>query len=88
MANKLNVKGIAIASAAVTAVLYAICFIIVLAFGDASLQFFQLFFHGVDITGLGTTPNIGAGILGLIISAVAAYITGAVFALIYNKFAK
>lgn len=85
---KLDVKGIGIASAIVTGILYAVCFLIVLLFGAASLQFFQLFFHGIDITNLGTSASLGTGILGLIISVISAYIVGALFALIYNKYAK
>lgn len=88
MANKLDAKAVGCAFSAVTAIAYILCFLIVLIAGDASLQFFQLFFHGVDITSLGTTPNIGSAFLGLIVSVIAAYLGGLVFALIYNKRAK
>ena len=79
---KLDIKGIGLASAIVTGILYIACFLIVLVFGASSLQFFQLFFHGIDIASLATSPNLGTGILGLVVSVVSAYIFGAIFALI------
>ncbi len=85
---KLDVKGIGLASGIVTAIVYVVCFLIVLILGSASLKFFNLFIHGIDLTSLATTPSLGTGILGLIVSVVVAYIFGAIFALTYNKYAK
>ncbi len=87
MANKLDVKAIGLASAIVTGIVYVICFLIVLIFGAASLKFFNLFLHGIDISSLVTNPSIGTGILGLIVSVIVAYVFGAIFALLYNKYA-
>lgn len=86
--NKLSEKGIALASAVLTAITYIICFAIVLIFKESSLKFFNLFFHGIDLTSLATTPNIISGIIGLIISVIVAYVSGWIFALVYNKSAK
>ncbi len=86
MANKLDARGVAIAFTVVTAIIYIACFLIVLIAGDSSLKFFQLFFHGVDITSLSTTPDVPAGLFGLVISAIVAYASGYVFALVYNKY--
>ena len=88
MANKLSINGIAIASAVLTAISYIICFAIVLIFGESSLKFFNLFFHGIDLTSLVTNPNITTGVIGFIISVIVAYISGWIFAFAYNKFAK
>ncbi len=85
---KLDVKAIGMAFAIVTAIVFVACFLIILVFGAASLQFFSLFVHGIDLTSLATNPSIGTGILGLIIAVVVAYILGALFALIYNKYSK
>lgn len=86
--NKLSEKGIAIASAVLTGIWYILCFVIVIAFGNSSLKFFNLFFHGIDLTSLTTTVNITNGLIGLVISVIFAYVCGYVFALVYNKFAK
>ncbi len=86
--NKLSEKGIATASAVLTGITYIICFAIVFVFGEASIKFFNLFFHGIDLSSLATNPNIATGFIGLIISAVSAYIGGWIFALVYNKFAR
>lgn len=88
MANKISVNGIAIASAVLTAISYIACFLIVFVFGDASIKFFNLFFHGIDLTSLATNSDITTGIIGLIISVIIAYIFGWIFAFVYNKFAK
>lgn len=85
---KLDIKGIGMAFAIVTAIVFVACFLIILVFGAASLQFFSLFVHGIDLTSLATNPSIGTGILGLIVSVIVAYVLGAVFALTYNKYAK
>lgn len=86
--NKLSEKGIALASAVLTAISYIICFAIVFIFGNASIEFFNLFFHGIDLSSLATNPNITTGFIGLIISVIAAYIWGWIFAITYNKFTK
>ncbi len=86
--NKLSKRGIAIASAALTGIWYIICFAIVAIFGNTSVKFFNLFFHGIDITSLATTVNIINGIIGLVVSVIFAYLCGYVFAFIYNRFAK
>ena len=88
MANKLNTQGIAAAFAILTAISYIICFAIVFIFGEASLKFFNLFFHGIDLASLATNPNITTAFIGLIISVIVAYIYGYIFAFVYNKFAK
>lgn len=88
MANKLSEKGIATAAATLTAISYIICFAIVLIFKESSMKFFNLFFHGIDLTSLATTTNIINGIIGLILSVIVAYAYGWIFASVYNKFAK
>ena len=88
MANKLNSKALGIASAVLTGISYILCFIIVLIFNEDSLKFFNLFFHGIDLTSLATAPNIVNGIIGLIISVIAAYAYGWILAEIYNKYTK
>ena len=85
---KLDVKAIGLTSAIITAIIYIACFLIVLIFGASSLKFFSLFIHGIDLTSLATNPNLGTGVLGLIISVIVAYILGALFALTYNKYSK
>jgi len=88
MVNKLSEKGIAFASAVLTAISYIICFAIVLVFKESSLKFFNLFFHGIDLTSLATTPSITNGIIGLIMSVIVAYVSGWIFAIVYNKSTK
>ena len=86
MANSLSEKGLGISAAIITGAVYVICFVIVLIARESSLKFFNLFVHGIDLTGLATNPSIGTGIIGLVVSVIIAYIIGYVFALVYNKY--
>ena len=85
MAQKLNPKGIGIALAAVTFILSILCLLAVLLLGDSSMNFFNLFFHGIDLSSIKTTPNIAQGLIGTIVLTIAGFIVGWIFALIYNK---
>ena len=85
MAQKLNPKGIGIALAAVTFILSILCLLAVLLLGDSSIKFFNLFFHGIDLSSIKTTPNIAQGLIGTIVLTIAGFIVGWLFALIYNK---
>ncbi len=86
--NKLNPKAIAMAFAILVVIFYIACFVIILFGGDSAIRFFNLFFHGIDLTSIKSNPSIANGIIGLIISAIISYIAAYVFAVIYNKFAK
>ncbi len=86
--NKLSEKGIATATAILTGIWYILCFLIVIIFGNSSLKFFNLFFHGIELTSLATTINIINALIGLVVSVILAYVCGYVFAFIYNKYAR
>ena len=86
--NKLRPKAIALAFAILSAIFYITCFVIILFGGDSAIRFFNLFFHGIDLTSIQSSPSIANGIIGLIISLIISYIAGYAFAIIYNKFAK
>lgn len=86
MAQKLSPKGTGIALASVTFIISILCFLAVLLLGDFSIKFFNLFFHGIDLSGIKTTPNVVQGLIGTIIITVIGFVAGEVFALIYNKY--
>jgi len=86
MVQKLSPKGTGIALASIIFILSMLCFLAVLLLGDLSIKFFNLFFHGIDLSGIKTTPNITQGLIGTIIIAIIGFVAGEVFALIYNKY--
>ncbi|MEK6875267.1 MAG: DUF5676 family membrane protein [Nanoarchaeota archaeon] len=88
MAQKISPKGTGIALASITFILSILCLLAVLFLGDSSTKFFNLFFHGIDLNAIKTTPNIMQGLIGTVVITVIGFVAGWVFAIIYNKYSK
>lgn len=77
------------AVAATTAIVYVLCRILVGLFPDLSFTVAQSWFHGIALGQLGswnlTPPSF---ILGIVSSAITAWIVGYIFASVYNFFLK
>ncbi len=68
---------------------YIICRILVSLFPDLFFSIAKSWFHGIELTNSGSWDlSITAFILGLVSITVSAWITGYLFAVIYNYFAK
>ena len=85
--NKLNpwVTGIALALA--LAVLYAVCAGAFALWPQATLEFFNAWFHGLNLAGMqsGAKPfTIGLFVYGLAGLAATSFVAGALFALVYG----
>ena len=77
------------ATAATGAILYIFCRIAVSLFPVLSMSIAQSWFHGLEISQLsGWSLSMGSFVLGLISITIAAWLTGYLFAKIYNYFAK
>jgi hypothetical protein len=75
------------ALAITVAVLYAVCAAAFALAPGATLDFFNAWFHGLNLAGLqaGAKPfTLGVFLYGLVGIAVTAFVTGAVFAAFYN----
>lgn len=82
----LNEKGIGNALAAVTGAWYVVCAATLYAFTDFTTGLARILFHGIALE---IQPfNAVNLVIGLIVWAVLAWITGYVFALLYNKWEK
>jgi hypothetical protein len=88
MVQKLSPKGTGIALALIIFIVSILCFLAVLLLGDISINFFNLFFHGIDLSGIRTTPNIIQGLIGTAILTIVGFILGWLYAIIYNKYSK
>ena len=85
--NKLNpwVTGIALALA--LTVLYTVCAGAFALWPQATLAFFNAWFHGLNFAGMqgGATPfTIGLFVYGLVGVSASAFVTGALYALFAN----
>ncbi|MEK6952104.1 MAG: DUF5676 family membrane protein [Nanoarchaeota archaeon] len=87
MKHDVNATGIALALT--LGILSIVCLLLVLIAPSFALSLFGSFMHGIDLTKIAVTPSLsGKTLLGLIVAVVGGYIIGAIFAAIYNKFAK
>ncbi|MEK6852533.1 MAG: DUF5676 family membrane protein [Nanoarchaeota archaeon] len=86
---RFNINGIGLASGITFSIIYVVCAVISAAFPNGALKFFNLFAHSVDLTKLtGKSFTFGSFIAGLILTFIAAYLAGVIFAYVYNLFDK
>lgn len=86
MADKLNAKKVALALAVTAAVLYIACVLIIALFGQAGVSLFAKMFHGIDIMKIATiSVSFVDAAIGLVWLVVLAYLTGLLFAKVYNQ---
>ena len=71
-----------------SAILYVFCRIAVSLFPDLSMSIAQSWFHGLEISKVtGWSLSLGSFVVGLVSLTVAAWLTGYLFAKVYNYFA-
>ncbi len=86
---KLDSVRLAHASAVVTAVFYAVCWTLIGSMPGFYMGMMRSWIHGVDITALPRTMmSPGLGLYGLITMTAVAWVTGYVFAAVYNALGK
>lgn len=77
------------ALAVTTAIVYAVCRLFVSLFPDASFAIAQSWFHGIELSKLGAWDlTMSSFILGIISSAVTAWVVGYIFIKVYRLFNK
>lgn len=77
------------AAGATTAIVFVICRILVGLFPDLFFSIAQSWFHGISLNQIDTsTLTSSTFLLGLISSAVTAWLIGYLFATLYNFFLK
>ena len=77
------------ALAVTSAILYVFCRIAVSLFPNLSISIAQSWFHGLEISKIsGWNLSLNSFIMGLITITGAAWLTGYIFAKVYNYFAK
>ena len=67
MIEKINTKRVALSLAAVSAILYIACALLIAIAPDFAMGLFSKIFHGIDITQIANTSiSFGSTLLGLI----------------------
>ncbi|MBI2547286.1 MAG: hypothetical protein HYW23_02460 [Candidatus Aenigmarchaeota archaeon] len=86
---KLNLTITALALAVTSAIAYVACVLLIAVFGQPVVSLFGTIFHGIDITKIATTGTSLTDIAtGFVVIFVLALFAGALFAKVYNWFAK
>lgn len=86
---KLDSVRLAHTLAIVTAAFYAICWFLISSTPGFYMGMMRSWIHGIDISSLPTNPMVfGTGLYGLVTMTAVAWITGYVFASIYNALGK
>lgn len=87
--KKSNSFAIANATAATTAVVFVVCRIGVGLFPDLSFTLAQSWFHGIELTKLGSwNLTLESFVLGIISATIGAWLAGYLFTSLYNFFIK
>jgi len=69
-----------------TGVVYVVCAFFVLLWRDASVRFFNVWVHGLDLTKIaGGSVTVTSFLMGLITIMIASYLIGLLFGWSYNK---
>lgn len=82
---KFNVRSLFIATAAITSVVYAICFLFILIAPQSTMAFISYIIH-TDLTNLPLLVNWGSFIVGLLFWSLGTALYAALIALFYNRF--
>jgi hypothetical protein len=90
--NHLQPWKFGFAAAVTFSVFYSACSLAVALFPDSTIEFYNAWFHGLDLTSLrpesGRPLHLGQFVFGLVSAAVVSFAMAASFAGLYNSFAR
>ncbi|MDP3916791.1 MAG: DUF5676 family membrane protein [Nanoarchaeota archaeon] len=86
MTKDLAVLRVANTLAVTTAVIYLVCILAVWIAPVFTMFLGNYLFHGIDISRLVVARNFGYSLITLITGTIAGWLTGALFAIFYNRF--
>ena len=88
MANRLDPKVVSFSLVSVSVILSLACALLLALAPEASLKFFGSIFHGIDMTKIAASVTVSGVLTGLVAIVIVAFVTGWLFAVIYNYFSK
>lgn len=86
MEHELNPKVISFSLASVSGALSLICAFLMAIAPKAAFKFFGSIFHGADLTKIASPVTIPGVITGLVAIVIISFVSGWLFAVIYNYF--
>lgn len=86
MVAKLNVKLVSLSLVAVSVAISLLCAFFIAVAPAGAIGFLGSIFHGIDLSKISTTISWSGVLKGLIAVSITAFITGWLFAVIYNFF--
>ena len=84
MSDKLNPKVVSLSLVSISVVVSLVCAFLIAIIPGATLKFFGSIFHGIDMTKIATPITLSGVLVGLIAIVIVAFVTGWLFAIIYN----
>ena len=86
----LDSKAVSLSLAFTSEVLYILCTLFFYLFPEGTLMFFNSWFHGIDLTRIGAPGTIATAnfFIGFASIFVVSYLTGTVFAYLYNRLSR
>ena len=84
MSDKLNPKVVSLSLVSISVIVSLVCALLIAIFPEATLKFFGSIFHGIDMTKIATPITLSGVLIGLIAIVIVAFVTGWLFAIIYN----
>ena len=85
MEHKLNAIKVANSLAVTTAVVYLVCIVAVWLAPEITTTIGNYLLHGVDVSRLVEARTFSYSLTSLIIGTIVGWLTGALFATVYNK---
>ena len=85
MGHKLNAIKVANSLAVTTAIVYLVCIIAVWITPEITTTIGNYLLHGVDVSRLVEARTFSYSLISLIIGTIVGWLTGALFATVYNK---
>ena len=84
--DKLNLKHFTFTVTSFVAIWYILCVAFIAIAGSTAVKFFNLFFHGLDLTKIMKTPTIVETIIGFVLFIILTVIFSALFVKLWNYF--
>jgi len=83
---RLDIKHFVASVTTFISVIYIICAAVILIAPIESIKFFNLFFHGIDLSRIAKSAILSDVVLGFVFSVIITVILSALFVYIWNKY--
>ncbi len=85
MKEELKPRRIALSLAIVVGIISIVCALLIAVSPQLTMNLFGSIFHGIDVSQIASTISWGSALLGTLVAIALAYVTGWLFAVVYNS---